>query len=94
MGTPTLYQWAGGSDALERLFEVFYRDHVPHDELLAPIFAGMSPEHPHHVALWLAEVFGGPDRYTQEHGTPGGGGCRLTTAGERSTACGRLARLS
>jgi len=68
VATPTLYEWAGGSDAFERLTAVFYRDHVPSDELLGPIFAGMSPEHPHHVALWLVEVFGGPDHYTRQHG--------------------------
>jgi hemoglobin len=28
----------------------------------------MSPEHPAHVAAWLAEVFGGPPAYTDGHG--------------------------
>jgi hemoglobin len=28
----------------------------------------MDPEHPQHVAAWLAEVFGGPARYTDELG--------------------------
>jgi len=32
------------------------------------VFARMPPDHPHHVALWLAEVFGGPSRYTDELG--------------------------
>ncbi|GAC1438172.1 MAG: group II truncated hemoglobin [Solirubrobacteraceae bacterium] len=65
---PTIYEWAGGSAAFERLTEIFYRDHVPGDPLLGPIFAAMPAEHPHHVAVWLAEVFGGPDGYTREHG--------------------------
>ena len=65
--TPTLYEWAGGAEALDRLTQAFY--HRVHDDpILSPVFAGMSPEHPHHVALWLGEVFGGPPVYTQEHG--------------------------
>jgi hemoglobin len=65
--TPTLYEWAGGQDAFERLTDAFYR-RVREDDLLAPVFAGMPAEHPHHVALWFAEVFGGPTRYSEEHG--------------------------
>jgi hemoglobin len=64
---PTLYEWAGGMDALVRLCEAFYRT-VLADELLSPVFAGMDSRHPRHVAIWLAEVFGGPARYTEEHG--------------------------
>jgi hemoglobin len=28
----------------------------------------MPDEHPRHVATWFAEVFGGPNAYTEEHG--------------------------
>ena len=28
----------------------------------------MDPEHAHYVALWLAEVFGGPPEYTERRG--------------------------
>jgi hemoglobin len=65
--TPTLYEWAGGMDAFERLTAAFYR-RVREDEVLAPVFGNMPDEHPHNVATWLAEVFGGPPRYTEEHG--------------------------
>ncbi|ATY13176.1 antibiotic biosynthesis monooxygenase [Amycolatopsis sp. AA4] len=64
---PTLYEWAGGAAALTRLTEAFYAK-VPEDDLLAEVFAGMSPEHPAHVAVWLGEVFGGPAAYTGQHG--------------------------
>ena len=64
---PTLYEWAGGAPALSRLTEAFYAC-VRADEVLAPVFAGMPPDHPEHVATWLGEVFGGPPRYTEEHG--------------------------
>ena len=65
--TPTLYDWAGGMPALDRLTDVFYR-HVHADPVLAPVFAHVGSDHPHHVAVWLAEVFGGPAAYTDEHG--------------------------
>ncbi|MEU8241151.1 group II truncated hemoglobin [Actinoplanes missouriensis] len=64
---PTLYDWAGGAPAFERLTERFYQ-RVAGDELIGPLFAGMDPAHPQHVAMWLAEVFGGPERYTAERG--------------------------
>lgn len=64
---PTLYDWAGGAEALERLMEAFYR-RVREDELLAPLFAHMSPDHPQHVAAWFGEVFGGPETHSKERG--------------------------
>lgn len=67
MTEPTLYEWAGGSAAFERLTAAFYRK-VRADPLLAPLFAGMPEDHPHHVAMWLAEVFRGPEAYTTELG--------------------------
>jgi hemoglobin len=65
---PTVYEWAGGAEAFERLTEVFYRNHVLSDPILGPVFAHMPDDHPHHVALWLAEVFGGPPTYSEQHG--------------------------
>ncbi|MEU6034567.1 antibiotic biosynthesis monooxygenase [Actinomadura sp. NPDC047616] len=64
---PTMHAWAGGTEAFERLTEVFYAK-VLDDELIGPLFAHMDPGHPRYVAMWLAEVFGGPDRYTRERG--------------------------
>ena len=64
---PTLYEWAGGALAMEKLTSVFYR-RVANDQILSPIFAHMSADHPKHVALWLGEVFGGPKTYTEAHG--------------------------
>jgi truncated hemoglobin YjbI len=64
---PTLYEWAGGSPAFARLTEVIYSK-VTADELVGPLFAGMDPDHPQFVAMWLSEVFGGPARYSQERG--------------------------
>jgi CDGSH-type Zn-finger protein/truncated hemoglobin YjbI len=66
---PSLYEWAGGLPALERLTEKFYDTILSEpDPVLEPIFRGMDRQHPQHVAAWLAETFGGPATYTQEHG--------------------------
>jgi hemoglobin len=64
---PTLYDWLGGIDALNRLTIRFY-EHVRADPLLGQVFARMGPDHPSHVAAFLAEVFGGPAVYSQQHG--------------------------
>jgi len=64
---PTLYDWAGGGAALERLMEVFYA-RVTEDPVLAPVFASMSADHPAHVAAFVGEVFGGPKTYSEKHG--------------------------
>lgn len=65
--TSTLYDWAGGMPAFDRLTDEFYA-RVTKDALLGPLFAGMHPDHPRFVAAWLAEVFGGPKTYTEQHG--------------------------
>ena len=64
---PSLYDWAGGAPALERLTEVFYRK-VKADPSLQPVFAQMDERHPHHVAKFIGEVFGGPTLYSAERG--------------------------
>jgi len=64
---PSMYEWLGGTEALERLTATFYT-HVLADDLVGPLFAGMDPGHPRYVAMWLAEVFGGPSHYTDERG--------------------------
>jgi hemoglobin len=66
--TPTLYEWAGGHDAIERLINAFY-DRVERDELLSQFFpGGVGEAHREHVVAWWSEVLGGPDRYTRELG--------------------------
>ena len=64
---PTLYDWLGGLDALNRLTTRFY-ERVRDNALLAPIFAHMDGAHPQHVAAFLAEVLGGPADYSAQHG--------------------------
>jgi hemoglobin len=63
--TPTLYEWAGGMQTFEKLFENFY-EKVLKDDLLGEVFKNMSQEHVKHVSHFFAEVFGGPKLYTDE----------------------------
>jgi hemoglobin len=64
---PTLYEWAGGMPAFERLTQIFY-GRVPGDPMLKDVFRDMSPNHPKNVAHFIAEVFGGPAQYSEERG--------------------------
>jgi hemoglobin len=64
---PTLYEWLGGSDALNKLTTRFYQ-HVKADALLGEVFAHMGDHHPAHVAAFLGEVLGGPTAYSEAHG--------------------------
>jgi len=66
--TPTIFEWAGGLPALTRMTRIFYEKYVPEDDLLAPLFATMAPDHPERVAKWLSEVFGGPRYYSEQYG--------------------------
>jgi hemoglobin len=65
--TQSLNEAVGGLPALRRLSESFYK-RVLGDELLAPVFAGFEHRHVEHVAIWLAEVFGGPPAFTERLG--------------------------
>jgi hemoglobin len=66
--SPTLYEWAGGREAFDRLMNAFY-DRVEQDELLSPFFpGGVHDEHRRNVATWWSEVFGGPADYTEQVG--------------------------
>jgi hemoglobin len=64
---PSLHEWAGGSEAFEKLFTRFYA-RVPEDPLLRDVFAAMDPAHAAHVAAFVGEVFGGPPAYSRDHG--------------------------
>lgn len=67
MSIPSLYEWAGGMTALRALTTRFYA-RVPSEPRLAAIFDHMGADHPEHVALFLAEVLGGPKEYSASIG--------------------------
>lgn len=64
---PTLYEWLGGIDVLDRLTGRFY-ERVKEDPVLGPVFAHMGSDHPYHVAVFLGEVLGGPTLYSEQYG--------------------------
>jgi hemoglobin len=64
---PTLFEHAGGEQALHRLEQIFY-DSVLADPLLKPLFGDGKPEHVDHLTAFTAESFGGPDRFSRELG--------------------------
>lgn len=67
---PTLFDWCGGQSAVQAMINAFY-DRVERDDLLGPFFpGGVGADHREHVAVWWAEVLGGPAAYTELGGYP------------------------
>jgi hemoglobin len=62
--TPTLYEWAGKNEALEKLTAAFY-EKVSRDPIISHIFKNMAADHSKHIAHFIGEVFGGPELYTK-----------------------------
>jgi hemoglobin len=63
----SLFEYAGGWEALHRLEQIFY-DSVLADPLLVQLFGQGKPTHVEHLTMFTAESFGGPDRFTRELG--------------------------
>src|SRR5579862_6553755 len=63
----TLYEHAGGEEALHRLEELFY-DKALADPALKDLFTERVPSHVDHLTWFTAESFGGSDRFTHEVG--------------------------
>jgi len=65
---PSLYEWMGAEARLSALFTEFYR-RVALDPVVGPVFAAMDKHHAEKVAAFVAQVFGGPARYTEGGGS-------------------------
>jgi hemoglobin len=63
----SLFEHAGGDEALHRLEELFYAK-VLADPVLQALFKERKPHHVEHLTWFTAESFGGPDRFTRELG--------------------------
>jgi hemoglobin len=63
----TLYEHAGGDDALHRLEELFYSKALA-DPVLAELFTERVPTHVQHLTWFTAESFGGPKRFSDRVG--------------------------
>jgi hemoglobin len=64
-----VYDLAGGMPAFERLVDVFYES-VKADARLAPMFPADMSGPKEHLALFLAQFFGGPSEYSIRRGHP------------------------
>ena len=66
--TTTLYEYAGGRDAILRAADAHYRRCLT-DPVLVEVFGTHgSASHVERLADWLTEVLGGPKLYTERHG--------------------------
>jgi hemoglobin len=65
--TETIYDRAGGEAGLRRVVDVFYTS-IFDDPILQPVFGQPVATHVDHLTAFLAEVFGGPTRYSDELG--------------------------
>jgi hemoglobin len=65
--TTTIYERVGGDDTLRKAVDAFYGS-VLKDPVLQPLFGAGAAHHVDHLTAFLAEVFGGPTRYTDELG--------------------------
>ncbi|WP_151483433.1 group II truncated hemoglobin [Streptomyces albicerus] len=63
----SLYEHAGGEEALHRLEEIFYTKALA-DPVLREVFPRREPHHVDRLTWFTAESFGGPDRFTRELG--------------------------
>jgi hemoglobin len=66
-GVTSLYEHAGGEQALHRLEELFYSKALA-DPVLKALFTHRREHHVEHLTWFTAESFGGPDRFTRELG--------------------------
>jgi hemoglobin len=65
--TTTIYEQIGGDGTLRGTVDAFYGS-VLQDPVLQPLFGAGAAHHVDHLTAFLAEVFGGPARYTDELG--------------------------
>lgn len=63
----TLYDHAGGENALHRFVDLFYAS-VLADPVLQPLFGAGRPEHVAHLTAFDVEAFGGPDTFSRTMG--------------------------
>ena len=67
MNNETIYEHAGGWDALYRLTDIFYHRCLT-DPVLQPLFGHEQPGHVEKFTAFTAETFGGPDDFSKRMG--------------------------
>lgn len=63
----SLYEFAGGDEALHKVEEIFYSKALA-DPVLREVFPRRMPDHVEHLTWFTAESFGGPARFTRNLG--------------------------
>jgi hemoglobin len=69
MNARSLYEMVGGFETFERLVDEFYT-RVETDPLLRPMYPQNLDTPRRHLALFLAQYFGGPPTYSELRGHP------------------------
>lgn len=67
--TQTIYEQAGGAEAIRRLVDRFYA-RVEQDARLRPMFPADLEPGKRHQYLFLVQYFGGPSEYQEQRGHP------------------------
>lgn len=63
-----MFEFAGGDPAFLALAAAHHERCLQDPELNHPFSHGVNPQHIENLAAYWAEVFGGPDRYSESHG--------------------------
>ncbi|HEY3832419.1 MAG TPA: globin [Acidimicrobiia bacterium] len=65
----TVFELVGGQAGMDSLVNSFYT-RVEHDPVLRPLYPADLGDSRRHLALFLAQYFGGPTTYSDERGHP------------------------
>jgi hemoglobin len=68
LARPSIYQFAGGDAAFLALAAAHHERCLRDPELNHAFSHGFNPAHVKNLAIYWAEVFGGPARYSELHG--------------------------
>lgn len=65
----SVYELVGGQAGMEALVDAFY-ERVDRDAVLRPLYPDDLTDSRRHLALFLAQYFGGPTTYSEQRGHP------------------------
>ena len=68
MARPSVYEVAGGDAAFLALAAAHHERCLQEPEISHAFSHGVNPDHVENLAFYWAEVFGGPPRYSEQHG--------------------------
>jgi hemoglobin len=68
LARPSIFEFAGGDEAFLALATAHHQRCLADPELNHPFSHGVNPQHIANLAVYWAEVFGGPARYSESKG--------------------------